>query len=610
MMEGIRRRRTPLLLLLLSVAGVSLLLARSAPVRFLDLRAYDATVRRVPLEHGSPRVVMVLIDDRSRNALPEPLVMWDGYYAEVLRATVSGHAKAIALDTVFALPDQKASGGREQLAQSILENTASGVPVILGIDSSAATPDSGLYQVAVATGAVGSLNLTADEDETVRRITLCSRSGGQTVYSIGMQVAGVAQHKMPSCTAAKVEKPLISFHGPPYTIPNVSFIHALELARIHDDSALRALFQDKIVLIGPDDIQDRHAGPLGQGKTRYPGVEVHANVAEMVLNGNPVREADPREVFALVAIAALVSGAFTLRLGWISAASASLLLALALVATTVAAWKARIWVPPVAPVAAVVIGYAGATLYRYQSEVRSKREMRRHFSQYVPDSVVEQLLQSGSLRLEGKRMHVAVMFSDIRSFTTMTEEAVPEELVSQLNEYLSAMTEAITDHNGMVDKFIGDGILAVFGAPLPDLDCSWNAVRAAQTMLTTLEELNLKWTAAGRKRFEIGIGVHFGEVIVGNIGSSRKMEYTVIGDTVNTASRIESQTKEAIEKHGIRVLISGAMLAELTSRGHAVNAELMGDPILKGKKQSTQVYLLRGLIEKAAPKNPRTMVAP
>lgn len=620
MMEGQRQRRASLLLLVAAVAGISVLLARSSPVRLLDLRAYDAVMRRFPLDHGSPRVMMVMIDDRSRSALPDPLVMWDGYYAEVLRATASGHAKAVALDTVFALPDQKAPAGRQQLAQAILENTANGSPVILGIDSSAPTPDSSLYQVAVATGAVGSLNLTADEDETVRRVVLCSRSGSQSVFSIGMQLAAMAQSKTPTCTLDlgrrgsaidTAEGTLIPFLGPTYTVPHVSFIQVLDLARKNDGTALQALFKDKVVLIGPDNIQDRHATPLGQGKARQPGVEIHANVAEMVLNEDPVREADPRGVLALIVIGVLLSCALTLRLPWIPAATTSFLLVLVLMAATVTAWKARVWLPPVAPLAAVVIGYAGATLYRYRSEVRSKRQLRRHFSQYVPAAVVEQLLTSGSLRLEGRRMQVAVMFSDIRSFTTMTEEAIPEELVSQLNEYLSAMTEVITDHSGMVDKFIGDGILAVFGAPLPDPDSAWNAVRAAHTMLARLEGLNRTWSAAGRKRFEIGIGVHFGEVIVGNIGSSRKMEYTVIGDTVNTASRIESQTKEAIEKHGIRVLISGAVLAELTGRGHAVEVELMGDQILKGKKRSTPVYLLRGLAANAAaPANPKTMVAP
>lgn len=607
------------LLLILVAAAISLLLARSLPVRLLDLRSYDAWMRWHPPAPAADQVVMVIVDDATRRAIPDPLVMWDGYYAEVLRAAQRGGARSIAVDTIFALPDDKAPPGSTQLSQAVLEVSAAGSPVILGVDSSSATPDSSLYTVAVATGAIGSLNLAADEDEAIRRIALCSRGSGQTVFSLGVQAAAAARNSSAQCDPPSLEtakflagadgNTLIAFTGPPYTIPHVSFAEVLRLARANDTASLQHLFSGKVVLIGTDDIQDRHATPLGKGRNRHPGVEIHANVAQMVLDGTSLRAADGRSTIWLIAIAAMLSCLLALRLGWMSAALAAAFIAVSFVGGAAVAWQQRLWIPIVGPIAAVLIGYVTATLYRYQTEVRATRELRRHFRQYVPDAVIEQLLASGALGLEGKRVPVAVMFSDIRSFTTMTEAAVPEQLVAQLNEYLSAMTEVITDHHGIVDKFIGDGILSVFGAPLAHAENAWNAVRASQMMLAQLHDLNARWASAGRERFEIGIGIHFGEVIVGDIGSERKKEYTVIGDTVNTAARLESQTKDAIEQHGVRVLISAAVLAELESTGHRVDAELMGEQMLKGKKQATAVYLLRGLEAKTAADPPQSMVA-
>jgi adenylate cyclase len=219
--------------------------------------------------------------------------------------------------------------------------------------------------------------------------------------------------------------------------------------------------------------------------------------------------------------------------------------------------------------------------------LKERDNLRTTFGKYMTSTVMEHLL-SGKVVLGGESLRVTILFSDIRSFTTISEKMDPQQLVGLLNEYFTEMVGIVMNEDGVVDKYIGDAIMAVFGAPVPKADDAVNAVRAAVKMRRALRELNERLAARGLPTLRTGIGLHTGEVVAGNIGSERRMEYTVIGDAVNLASRLETSTKDL----GVNVLISEDTYA-LTS--HVVEARPVREITVKGRKAPVMTYEVLGL---------------
>jgi adenylate cyclase len=202
----------------------------------------------------------------------------------------------------------------------------------------------------------------------------------------------------------------------------------------------------------------------------------------------------------------------------------------------------------------------------------------------VSKDVIEQLMTDPArVGLGGQRRDMTVLFSDIRGFTAASERAAPEAIVAQLNEYFGAMVEVLFRHHGTLDKFVGDMVMGLFGAPLPDPHHADHAVAAALDMCRTLDDLNERWRTEGRPELNIGIGINSGEMIAGNIGSEAIMSYTVIGDAVNLGSRLESLNKE----YGTRILISDATRSRLTID---VATRAVGDVVVKGRSAAVTMY--------------------
>jgi adenylate cyclase len=227
----------------------------------------------------------------------------------------------------------------------------------------------------------------------------------------------------------------------------------------------------------------------------------------------------------------------------------------------------------------------GGVAYQYFIEGREKRKMRRLFGQYVSKDVCEQLVENPSLaRLGGQRREMTVLFSDIRGFTTVTEQGNAEDVVGMLNEYFTRMVEIVFTHRGTLDKFVGDMVMALFNAPLDDPAHADHAVEAALDMIQELEALNRKWAAEGRfAGLDIGIGINTGPMIAGNIGSEAIMSYTVIGDAVNLGARLESLNKQ----YGTRIIISDATRQRLTGR---YSLKALGDVVVKGKSEPVAIF--------------------
>jgi adenylate cyclase len=227
--------------------------------------------------------------------------------------------------------------------------------------------------------------------------------------------------------------------------------------------------------------------------------------------------------------------------------------------------------------------------YQYFIEGREKRKVKRLFGQYVSKDVYEQLVAHPELaRLGGQRREMTVLFSDIRGFTSVTEQGRAEDIVAMLNEYFTQMVAVVFRHRGTVDKFVGDMVMALFGAPLDDPDHADHAVQAALDMVEELGRLNARWAAEGRPaQLDIGIGVNTGPMIAGNIGSDAIMSYTVIGDAVNFGSRLESLNKH----YGTRILISDATRQQL--RGE-YTVRPLGEVVVKGKSEAVSIFELVG----------------
>jgi adenylate cyclase len=348
-----------------------------------------------------------------------------------------------------------------------------------------------------------------------------------------------------------------------------------------------AVFRGKVVMVGVTaaGLHDVFAVPFAQGK--MPGVEVHANVVDNILSARFMLPA-PRVagLLSIVGVALVVGvlGAFTTA-WWVIGGAVLILVAVS--AVGVVLFANGVWLPVVAPVFATAIAASGGVAYQYFVEGREKRRIKRVFSRMVaPDVYAHLLADPASTRLGGERREMSVLFSDIRGFTTVSESRRPEEIVSQLNEYFTRMVEVVFRHHGTVDKFVGDMVMALFGAPVTDPDHADRAVRAALDMLDALRDLNATWAREGRPCLQIGIGVNSGEMVAGNIGSEQMMSYTVIGDAVNLGSRLESLNKQ----YGTSLIISDDTRQRLKGQYHI---DALGEVTVKGKTRPVSIFEVR-----------------
>jgi adenylate cyclase len=249
-----------------------------------------------------------------------------------------------------------------------------------------------------------------------------------------------------------------------------------------------------------------------------------------------------------------------------------------------ASFKGGFWLNMAQPLTTMSIALFAGTAYQYFVEGSQKRMVKALFGRYVSRDVFKQLIENPELaELGGKRRDMTVLFSDIRGFTSVTERGEPDALVAQLNEYFSRMVDVVFRHHGTVDKFVGDMVMALFGAPVDDPNHAEHAVAAAVDMVRELGELNRKWAAQGKVQLDIGIGVNSGDMIAGNIGSSSIMSYTVIGDNVNLGARLESLNKE----YKSRIIISDATRLRLS---HEYALRPLGDVIVKGKTRPVAIF--------------------
>ena len=399
---------------------------------------------------------------------------------------------------------------------------------------------------------------------------------GQTVDQLTMLV----NYRAPALLA-NAERPYRSFEA------RHIFESEIQLLSGTKPTIDPALFKGKIVFIGltASGLVDVFQTPFdSRGQGKMPGIQMHASVADSILSNRFITPVSNRHRMVTTVSAALTVGLLAAFLPFTAAAIGSVVV---MIAWTVYAWvsfKSGLWVNLSQPVAAMGLALFSGTAYQYFVEGKEKRIVKKLFGRYVSRDVYQQLLEHPErAELGGNRRDMSVLFSDIRGFTSVTEKGDPEELVAQLNDYFSRMVEIVFRHHGTVDKFVGDMVMALYGAPLDDPDHAEHAVATAVDMVRELGDLNRKWAGENRAQLDIGIGINSGDMIAGNIGSSSIMSYTVIGDNVNLGSRLESLNKD----YRTRIIISAATRERLKG---AYETAPLGEVVVKGKTRPVAIF--------------------
>jgi adenylate cyclase len=348
-------------------------------------------------------------------------------------------------------------------------------------------------------------------------------------------------------------------------------------------------FRDKIVLVGASAAGSYEVRPTAVSETA-PGMFVLATAIDNLLHNDGVQLTPWPASFALIVLLAVLPGVALLRFRSIVAPlGATLAVMVVWSAICLVAYRQSLWLPMSAPLLAAALSFTSNTVYRYVTVDRELSRTRGTLERYVSPQLVRYVMDRiDEFSFKGEKKKLTIFFSDVRSFTTLTEKSDPVELLSQLNEYLEAMTDIIFRYDGIVDKFIGDGIMAHWGAFTPERDNAHLAAQASLDMMTRLGELNMGWVAAGRPPLDIGIGLNTDFVILGNVGTGKKVDFTAIGDGVNLAARLESSNKE----YKTHIIISEATLHEL---GDKAKVRPLGSVVVKGKTVGVQIYELLGV---------------
>jgi adenylate cyclase len=415
--------------------------------------------------------------------------------------------------------------------------------------------------------AFGFFNMVPDTDGVVRSVPVVMEYDGRYLLPLSLQtlryagdhslwileleefgVAGI-QWEHGWIPTTEMGFMFINYRGKDHTFPYLSAADVIR-GRVQQEQ-----IKDKIVLVGAvaTGIFDLRVTPLA---SVFPGVEVHANIIDNILKGDFIVRpewASLIDMLSLLILGIVFGWAFP-RLRPVSGAVVMLAIFVAnLYVNTIIMVDWGYWLNVIYPSLFIPMSYLGVSIYKYIHEEREKRKIKGAFQFYVTPAVVNQMLKDpNALKLGGEKKVLSVLFSDIRGFTSMSESLTPEGLVHLLNEYLTEMTNVVFQHDGTLDKYIGDAVMAIYGAPLPQEDHPLRACLSALDMMEELGKLRARWAVQGKPAIDIGIGVNTGEMVVGNMGSERRFDYTVIGDDVNLASRLEGLNKQ----YGTHIIIS------------------------------------------------------
>ena len=516
-----------------------------------------------------PHVTIVGIDDKSIKKLGK----WPfkrSFHSKAIEILTKYNAKVIGIDILFA--EETAELEDKSLISALKKTDKVIFPVVFDFKEKKFTYPLLKFRKYVS---LGHVNIIPDKDGVVRRVPLFIN--GQKAFALAILEKINPNLDLNSLPIDKEKNLLINYFRKPSNFPKISFIDLLE------ENFSPNLVKDKIILIGITDptIPDAQLTPISKGYPMF-GVEIHANILETILNKKfLIPQSEKSTIILLLFLSVFLTILFWfLRPIWTLFLSIFSLGFYFILASIL--FEKGLVLNLLYPLFTIFFVFIGTLIYKFTTEEKEKRFIKKAFSQYLSKPVIDQLLKNPKiLKLGGEKKILTVLFSDIRNFTSLAEKISPEELVRFLNNYLTQMTEIILKNKGVVDKFIGDAIMAFWGAPIEEKNHPELACKTALEMIDELKRFNKK----SKIKINIGIGINTGEMIVGNMGSLKRFDYTVIGDAVNLASRLESLNKE----FKTNIIISENVFKEIKDK---FNCKYLGEIKVKGKEKPVKIYEL------------------
>lgn len=553
----------------------------------LEKRGFDLlSVMTAPGSSPLP-IILIGIDDASLAEVPHPYPWPRSLHAKLIDKLKDAGAAVIAFDILFSMPG-KAEENRA-LAQSIAR--AGNVVLATGLvrqETSAGTlwaRQEPLPEFIAAGAQTGVVNLAYDGDLVLRKLPTDPEAFWRRIV-VRLRQA-MPEQELPGIAP---EDGLIRYAGPPGSFPTLPYHLALEMEKHIDPKE----FEGAVVIVGR---ATRSATEIGMAQgdlfstvftlldgELMPGTEIHANVLDSILRQQTIRPLPLALQGGLLGLLTLLGAlALASKNRWIGFAGVTTLILAVLVTAWALFAHLQRWLPVGAPILLLLSLAAWRFVQSALAARRARDRVQKMFALYVPPDLVKTLVAHPERAgLGGDTRRLTVMFCDLRGFTTLSAQLSPAEITAVLNRYFTRMTNAIFAHGGTVDKFIGDAVMAFWGAPLPDEQQERHAILAARAMCQSLEELNGELAAQGLDKLRLGIGLHSGEALVGNMGAESRLSYTAIGDTVNVASRLEGANK---------AFGTGIMLSAETAQGaNDLPMRPLGAIRVKGRPEPLDVF--------------------
>ena len=568
----------------------------------------------------SENVVIVNIGDDTFNSLGVQWPFPREYHAQVIENLERAGAAEIVFDIEFVEKSNTTSDSI--LAKTIgkYDNITLAGKIISQLDTRSTKtqilPPMSIFMK--SRNSWGTVNISPDNDGFVREYELFQIVGSTSKYSLGaMAVASfkdnqnfndliidgkkylqISDYLIPKNSKKTA---LLNYYGPAMTFPYYEFADVLDSSDfdipfldldLFEDLASKGVFKDKIVLVGVSaaEFHDSHPTPyFSKSRQLTPGVEIHATFIDNILMRNHLTYFP--YVFLLFVFFILTFALFIINVNirpTISIIYNSVLMIAYFGAVFYFFCNKNLLFPVLEIPAIILLSYIIGLVFQYIKSIQEKFFIKKAFGQYIAPSLVEELINDPKkLEYGGSLKEISVLFSDIVSFTAYTESHSPKETVEMLREYLTAMVEVIKNNKGTLDKFVGDEIVALFGAPVEMEDHAYWAAKTALEMRYRMQELQDEWKRVNKDPFEIGIGVNSGQVTVGNLGSEQIFDYTAIGDNMNAGARIEALTRDYKTKYNILLSESTRKLVE-----DDFEMEYIDDAMVKGKSVAIKVYQL------------------
>ena len=466
----------------------------------------------------------------------------------------------------------------------------------------------------------GSVNVNSDYDGYLRRTDLLARMNKYDYPSLALRMY-LLLNSTKKITVTEnsltIDKTKLSIHSEYYpigmrnstkfykTYPNSEYTHK-KYSAIDIIDSLDNIKQGKAPIISPSEFSGKivfvGANAKGAGLAladalptpilhKHPGVDIQATYLDNLINKEFINQTPFVQDVLTIIILTIITFILVNKLPIFKSILSLTGIGFLYFVFTVICFENGIAPNVITPLAIQLITMIFGYSYKFIVEGRNKEKIKNAMGKYLSQDIMKNVVQNiDDIKLGGKKANVTVLFADIRGFTSMSEKMTAEEVSVILNEYFSEIEPIITKYNGVINKFIGDAVMAIFGEPIQDINHAQNAVKCACAMLKKVEELQDKWLTEGKPKIEIGVGINTGEAFVGNIGSEKRLEYTVIGDTVNLASRIESYNKV----YKTNMLISSSTYSHVSD---IVDVIKIADVTIRGKAKKMDIYEVLGLSE-------------